>query len=609
MNEIKILFEWMKGQRIKMAGAMSATIIGIFFSTLIPIINQVAIDHVIQDSDVVEPSGLAGFILEIQTLRGQLLLCAGLIVMFTAIHACFNFLQGKWVAQSSEALAKSLKDRMFQHIQELPFMYHKRVETGDLIQRCTSDIETIRTFLSAQLVELGNCIFMFSLIFYFMLQLDVRYALVSVCLIPLLLFFSVLFFSKITKASIEVEESESKMSTMLQENLTGVRVVRAYCNQMYEIDKFEEHNQNFRTQSYNRFKLSALFWGSTDFLCFFQIALIIIYGAYLVIEGQITLGTFQAFIAYGGMVVWPIRQLGTVLTEFGKATIAIRRIDEILLESTEFEEGITLPNLQGTIEFDRVGFEYKDETGAKILKDVSFTVSKGQTIAIIGRTGSGKTTLMNLLLRLYDYTEGSIKIDGVELKKIDKRFLRRQIGVVLQELFLYTKTVGQNIKIAKQEASEEEVYSVARIAAVHDVIKSFEEGYDTIVGERGVTLSGGQKQRVGIARALMNECPILIFDDSLSAVDAKTDNQIRYELNKRSKEVTTFIISHRVSSVKDADQIIVLDQGHVVQKGTHDELFIQDGLYKTFWEIQEQKEADAMTLINQEGREKDGKKN
>ena len=602
MKELNVLFNWMKGQWGKMLGAMVATMIGVYFSTLIPIVNQIAIDYVIQDTEAGQ-GGLESFILGATTIQQQLLLCGILIVVFTAFNAIFTFIRGKWVAQSSEALAKTLKDKMYHHIQELPFLYHKRVETGDLIQRCTSDIEMIRVFLSTQLVELGNCLVMFIFIFYFMAQLNFQYALVSISLIPILFIFSFIFFRKIRDAFQEVDESEAKMSTMLQENLSGVRVVRAYCNQIHEIQKSENYNESFRTQSYKLSKLSSLFWGSSDFLCFLQTMLIVIYGAYLVIQGEITLGTLQAFIAYGGMIIWPIRQLGTVLTEFGKATIAIKRIEEILVESTEFEEGMTLPNLQGNIKFDHVGFEYEDEKGDKILQDVSFTVQKGQTVAIIGRTGSGKTTLMNLLLRLNDYTEGSIKIDGIELKEIDKRFIRSKIGVVLQELFLYTKTVGQNIKIAKRTASEIEIQTVAEIAAVHDVIESFNAGYDTIVGEKGVTLSGGQKQRVGIARALMRECPILIFDDSLSAVDAKTDNKIRKALNKRSAKVTTFIVSHRVSSVKEADQIIVLDKGKVIQKGNHDELINQEGLYKEFWKIQEQKEIDAMKLSTEEGRD------
>jgi len=600
MKELKTLMNWLQGNRLKMIGAMIVTIFGIVSATLIPIVNQVAIDLVILDSPDIEMNLLTELVRNRPTINAQLLMCGGFIILFTALDATSNFIRGKWVAESSESLAKNLKDKMYHHIQQLPFLYHKRAETGDLIQRCTSDIETIRAFLASQLVELGNCIFLFIVIFSFMLQLNSTYALVSICSVPLLLGFSVKLYRKIREAFKIVDESEAEMSTMLQENLTGVRVVRAYCNQSYEMEKFEQHNRDFWSKSYNFSKLHALFWGASDFLCLVQIALIIIFGAYLVITNQITLGTLQTFIVYGSMIVWPIRQLGTVLTEFGKATIAIKRIEEILAEPIEFEEGLTLPNIEGNVEFEGVSFEYEDEGEAKILKDISFTVKKGQTVAIVGRTGSGKTTLMNLLLRLYDYTEGSIKIDGVELKKLDKRFIRRQIGVVLQELFLFTKTVGQNIKIAKKEANEEEVYSVARTASVHDVIQEFEAGYETMVGERGVTLSGGQKQRVGMARVLINECPILIFDDSLSAVDANTDQQIRQRLNKRSKEVTTFIISHRVSTVKEADQIIVLDQGRLVQNGTHHQLLNEPGLYRTFWEIQDKKETDVMNLVKKE---------
>ncbi len=373
--------------------------------------------------------------------------------------------------------------------------------------------------------------------------------------------------------------------------------MRAYCNQEYEIEQFEKRNQEFRMKSYEMTKLNALFWSSSDFLSLFQIAIVMIYGSYLTIKGEISLGTLQAFIAYESMIIWPVRQLGRILTDLGKTTISVKRISEVLNEPIEFEAGLENPEIKGNIEFEHVGFEYEDHD--RILKDITFSVKKGQTIAIIGRTGSGKTTLMNLLLRLYDYTEGSIKIDGVELKNIDKQWIRSHIGAVLQELFLYSKTIKQNIAIAKKDAHEEEIHSVAKLAAVHHVIEGFENGYDTIVGERGVTLSGGQKQRVGIARALINKCPILVFDDSLSAVDTETDIEIRKALNERSKDVTTFIIAHRVSTVKDADQIIVLDKGRIVQQGTHQELIAQEGLYQTFWEIQNQKEAEVMNLVNQ----------
>ena len=598
MKELRILYEWTGKNRIPMIIAMAATIFGIGFSSLIPIVNQVAIDYVIQ-GDLTTENLLTRVVTNLNTFQTQLILCALIIVGLTASNAIFSFIQGRFAATASEGLAKDLKDRMYSHITDLPYLYHKRAETGDLIQRCTSDIENIRVFLQTQFVELGNCLFLFIIIFSLMLNLHVGYALVSVALVPILFLFSFQFFKKVRAAFKLTDEAEAQMSTMIQENLAGVRVVRAYNNETHEINKFEGYNDCFRRTSYEVSKLSSLFWASSDFLCFAQLVAIIIFGAYLVIAGQITIGVLQTFIVFGNMLIWPIRQLGSALTEFGKTTIAIRRIEEVFDQSTEYEDGLAKPEIKGTITFEKVGFEYLDEGEARILKDISFSVKKGETVAIIGKTGSGKSTLMNLLLRLYDYTEGSIKVDGVELKKIDKHYIRRQIGVVLQELFLYTKTIGTNIKIARKEAPMDEVHHAAKVASVHDVIESFEEGYDTMVGERGVTLSGGQKQRVGIARALMHTAPILIFDDSLSAVDTQTDISIREALKYRARDTTTFIIAHRVSTVKDADQIIVLDKGRIIQKGTHDQLIGQEGQYKKFWEIQDQKEANVMRLVGE----------
>jgi len=584
MSEIRTLYEWMRGHRLAMGIAMGATVLGIVFSSMIPLVNQVAIDNIIVHS----PEQTGSFILG-SGMQSELMWVGILIVVFTALNALTSFLQGRYIAKSAEGFAKDLKDRLFGHIQELPFMYHKRAETGDLIQRCTSDIETIRNFLTSQLVEIANCIFLFVVIFLFMLNQHVLYAVVSVALLPFLLVFSLLFFKRVQRAFKISDESEAAMSTSLQENLSGVRVVRAYNNQEHEIAKFEVFNRDFRNTSIKVSRISSVFWSSTDMICFLQIALIVIFGAYLVMTGQTSLGVLQSFIVYGNMLVWPVRGLSNVLTELGKATISVSRIQEVLGEATEKAEiGLQNP-IHGRISFNSVGFQYEDESDGVVLEDISFEVEQGQTVAIIGRTGSGKSTLMNVLLRLYDYTSGSITIDGVELLQIQKKHLRRNIGVVMQELFLYTKTIGQNIKISKKEARDEEMHEVARMASLHQVVEDFEEGYETMVGERGVTLSGGQKQRVGIARALMDKTPILIFDDSLSAVDSKTDADIREKLAKRSKDVTTFIISHRVSTVREADLIVVLDKGRIVQKGTHETLLSENGLYKTFWDIQHQK--------------------
>ena len=596
MKELKIVLGWMKGYRFKLFGALVATALAIVFSTLVPLVTQTAIDQVIGQSELTNPSFISQWVQTVETVPKQLMICGILIICLTCLNALFSFIKAKWSAEASESFAKSLKDKMYHHIQQLPYHYLKHAETGDLIQRCSSDVETIRRFLGMQLLEMGYAILMFIIILSFMLRLNVKLALVSVLLIPLLFGFCFIFFKKVKETFKVADEAEAALSTTLQENLSGIRVVRAYCNQEYEINQFEKKNKAFKESSYTVTKISALFWASSDFICFAQIALVIIVGGYLAIIDDITIGTLQAFISYEWMVIWPVRQLGRILTDFGKTTIATRRILEILEEPIEFEENKQTPPITGDMTFDNVCFEYDEHD--HVLENISFTVKKGETIAIVGRTGSGKTTLVNLLLRLYDYSSGSIKIDGVELNEIDKKWIRQHIGVVLQEMFLYTKTIKQNIAMPNKTATDDEIYGVAKIASVHHVIEEFKEGYETVVGERGVTLSGGQKQRVGIARALMKQCPIVIFDDSLSAVDTETDIEIRTALARRAHKMTSFIIAHRVSTVKDADQIIVLDKGRIVQIGPHHELIRQDGLYKTFWEIQNHNEKDVLDLIN-----------
>jgi len=292
-----------------------------------------------------------------------------------------------------------------------------------------------------------------------------------------------------------------------------------------------------------------------------------------------------AFSTYVGMLLWPVRQLGRVLTDMGKALVSIERIQEILDEPIEdLDEGDSIKKIKGNIEFKNVSFYY--EKGKSILDNVSFKVKQGQTVAILGPTGSGKSTLVGLLPRLYDNQEGSIKIDGIDVKKISKRVLRENIGIVLQEPFLFSKTLKDNIRLATSETEEKEIFKAAKVASVHDVIKSFDDGYETAVGEKGVTLSGGQKQRVAIARTIINRSPILIFDDSLSAVDTETDAAIRKRLKKLENKATTFIISHRLITLAEADIILVLDEGKIVQQGTHLDLIEQEGLYKRVWSIQ-----------------------
>ncbi|MGB4389479.1 MAG: ABC transporter ATP-binding protein, partial [Caldicoprobacterales bacterium] len=468
---------------------------------------------------------------------------------------------------------------------------HVKAETGDLIQRCTSDVETVRRFLSVQLVELGRAIIMLVAAIFIMIKIDKQMTLASVLVVPIIFTFAFVFFIKVQKAFLKADESEGRLSNILQENLTGVRVVRAFGRQVYEDEKFDRQNIEYRDLVNKLIRLLAMYWSLSDGLALFQIALVVVLGVYRASSGQITFGDMNVFVSYVSMLLWPIRQMGRILTDMGKTLVSVGRIQEILERPVESqdEDSVEAP-INGDIVFENVDFEY--EKGKPILKNLSFRVKQGQTVAILGPTGSGKSSLVHLLQRLYDYTAGSITIGGVELKKIDKKWLRRQVGLVLQEPFLYSKTIKENIRIARPSASDEEVYQASRIASVHDVISEFEKGYDTPVGEKGVTLSGGQKQRVAIARTIINDCSILIFDDSLSAVDTETDAAIRRELNKRSKEISTFIISHRVTTLAEADLILVLDEGRLIQSGSHQDLSQQPGLYQRIWSIQNSMEEE-----------------
>ena len=582
----------MKGNRWLYVISILAVGIAIFLRFAWPMVLRVTIDSVIGNNPIetsgwMQPMIIAGFdfLGGKSVLVQSLWMCSITLILLTLSHGIFLFFRGKWSAIASESIARKIRDKVYNHLQYLPFDYHVKAKTGDLIQRCTSDVETIRRFLSMQLVEVGRAIFMLFFALSFMLPMSVEMTLISLSLVPFIFVFAIIFFIKVKNAFKASDESEGRLSTVLQENLSGVRVVRAFARQKYEIDKFDKRNVEYRDLTYKLIRLLAWYWSVSDLLSLMQIIAITVLGTYWAAKGIITLGTLLAFSSYVGMLLWPVRQLGRVLTDMGKALVSIERIQEILDEPIEdMKTGVSDTKFEGNIEFENVSFQYEDNH--PILKDVSFTVEKGQTVAILGPTGSGKSTLVSLLLRLYDNQAGIIKIDGIDVKKISKKALRENIGIVLQEPFLFSKSLKDNIGLALKDVKEDVIYKAAHVASVHDVIKSFEDGYDTAVGEKGVTLSGGQKQRVAIARTIINSKPILIFDDSLSAVDTETDVAIRRRLQKLENKSTTFIISHRLVTLAEADIILVLEDGNITQKGTHPELIEQEGLYKRIWAIQ-----------------------
>jgi len=588
MKSLRILWSYMSNNRLLYLGAILSVALAALASISGPLVIRITIDSVIGDAPVAAAPLIRSFIEGI----GQRFWVPGIVlIVITTFRGLFMFLRGRLSAQASESIAKNIRDRIYDHIQRLPYKYHKEADTGDLMQRCTSDIDTIRRFLGVQLVEVGNGLSLLLLIATIMFRADRRMALISMAMVPILFTFAVVFFRKVKEAFRETDETEAQLTSVLQENLTGIRVVRAFHNQDYEIKRFTAKNEVHRDKVYRLIWLLACYWSSSDLLAFSQIGLTLVAGAYFTSRGELSIGTLVLFTSYTGMLVWPVRHLGRILTDMGKALVAAERLEEVFAQPQEvLFENHEQPPIRGHVVFENVSFGY--EPGQPVLKNVSFTVLPGQTVGILGHTGSGKSSLVQLLARLYDYDQGSIKVDGVELKNIDKRWIRRNVAVVPQEPFLFAKTIRENVTLARGEVPDEELYAVCKEAAIHDVVLSFEQGYETLVGERGVSLSGGQKQRVAIARALITQSPILIFDDSLSAVDTETELAIRNALKKRAQKATTFLISHRVSSLSSADLILVLEDGEIVERGTHTELMEQNGTYRRIWDIQNRLEAE-----------------
>lgn len=587
MKEIKKIFKFMAGYKGIYILGMVCIVLSQMITILSPLIIRTTIDSII-GTEPINSSFVAKIVKSMggkEYLSNNIWIMGILLVLIAIFRGVFLYFKNTLASKAAEGTTKRIRDTLYDHIQRLPYQYHVKSETGELIQKCTSDVDIIKRFLSIQLVEVAGSLFMFIMVSYVMFSLNVKMALVSIATIPIIFIFALIFFSKVKDTFEASDKAEAKLTTVLQENLTGIRVVKAFSRQKYEVEKFDEKNQDYRDKTYGLIKLLAIYWGSSDFICFIQIGLVLVIGSIWTVRGDISLGTLVAFTTYINMLLWPIRQMGRTLTDMGKAIISVRRIEEILNEPIEIlEENHMKPKFEGNISLNNVYFEY--EENRPVLKNISFTAKAGSTIAIIGPTGSGKSSLVYLLARLYDYNKGSIQIDGIELKSIDKLWVRKNVGIVLQEPFLYGKTIKENIRLADPTIEDIKVYESAKIASIHQDIKSFNKGYDTYVGERGVSLSGGQKQRIAIARTIINQCPIVIFDDSLSAVDTETDISIRKALNHRKNKSTTIIVSHRISTVSEADTILVLDKGEIIQMGNHKNLIKTEGLYKRIYEIQ-----------------------
>ena len=564
-----------------------ATFLAALFAYLSPLIVSFTVDGIVGGKEMNLPGWLRTWIDAIggrDFLAANLWLPALAVLLVQGLNGVCAYARGRCSALGGEGLSKALRDALYRRLVRAPYAWHKASSTGDLVQRCTSDVETVRRFMQMQMMEVVRTIVMALVALSIMWPIHRNLTLLACSLLPLLLVFSFFYSKGVEKQFLTVDEAEGAMTTALQENLTGMRVVRTFARQDRELEKFTRFNRDYRAKVLRLNNLMGVYWGSSDIMGYLQIALVMLGGILLCVRGEISLGTVMLFSTYSSMLTFPMRQLGRILADLVKADVSLKRLDEILTAPQEEEPGKALtPPIQGKIEFQDVSFAYPD--GGEILHHVDFTVSPGQTIGVLGSTGSGKSTLVHLLQRLYAPTEGRVCIDGVDLRDIRGDYLRRHVGIVLQEPFLFSRTIGENIALGDTSASEAERFEAARTACIHDVILGFAEGYDTMVGERGVTLSGGQKQRVAIARMLVQKTPICIFDDSLSAVDAETDAAIREALLKRDTG-TTILISHRISTLRGADNILVLENGRIVQQGSHRELAAQEGLYRRICAIQ-----------------------
>jgi ATP-binding cassette subfamily B protein len=501
-----------------------------------------------------------------------------------------SFLSGRLAAYTAEGITRRLRDFLFDHIQRLSFSYHSQTPTGDLIERVTSDVDALRRFFSEQVIGVGRIVLLFLINWGAIMYINVKLGWISVVTIPLILWVSLWFFKRVTKAYEDYQAQEAVLSTTLQENLTGVRVVKAFARQDYEMEKFEKDNWLKYIKGRFLLLMHSLFWPLSDIVLGGQMLFGFIFAAFMAINGEISVGDY---VAYVGLLVWlifPIRNLGRVIVQASTGMVSYQRLMDIVKQAREdLDSGRIQPKgpVRGEIEFRNVSFIYSDGTH-HVIKDISFHIQPGQSIALLGSTGSGKTSLVNLLPRFHDYTDGEILLDGVDLKDYPRKYLREQIGIVQQEPFLFSRSIRENILYGVgRSVTQEEIEAAAKAAAIHDVIMSFPDGYQTIVGEKGVTLSGGQKQRVTIARTILKNPRILILDDSTSSVDTETEASIRKALDDLMENRTTFIIAHRIQSVMKADKILVLDKGQVLQHGTHEELLTQfGGMYRKIYDIQ-----------------------
>ena len=585
-NSFKYLLSQLKGSWHYIFMAVVFIVAGAFFEFLGPKLIGVTVDSVIGTAPFDLPKNIIAYL---DSLGGRSFLVQNLytIIGVFALVAILTALceMGRLYASHNlgENLGYNMRQSVFDHLQLASFDYHKSVRTGDIIQRCSSDIDLVRNFV-VEFTQLARVVAKIAVAYWFMFGISPKLAWISFISVPAISIFSVSFNKKISREFTYADEAEGDLQAMAQENLSAPRVVRAFGRQKWELERFRQQNQEFTDRWVKVGDLLAVFWAGGDILTVFQVILVLCASTILAVKGQVTTGDMVSFMAFNGMLAWPIRSLGRIIGEISKATVALGRISEITDAPTEnYKDGAEF-KFEDSIVFEDVHFAFGDHV---IFDGLNLKIEKGQTVAMLGASGAGKSIMLALLCRFYTPQKGRILIDGVDVKDINLHSLRKNMSLVMQEPFLFSKTIRDNIAITEKKADMDRVEYAAKIACIHDSILSFKDGYDTIVGEKGVTLSGGQKQRVAIARTIYTGAQVVMFDDSLSAVDAVTDREIRANLGQHTKDLTCIIIGQRVNTLMQADNIFVLDKGRIVQQGDHKKLSEEEGIYREIVKIQQ----------------------
>ncbi|HHT24306.1 MAG TPA: ABC transporter ATP-binding protein [Clostridiaceae bacterium] len=585
----KHFFSFYKKDAKYLISAVISIMVIAICSLLTPLIVGFTVDRILLNKAVTLPQFLENIYLRIggrPFLLNNFWVLGLLLLGITLIQGIAEFISDLHIAKVAENGAEKMRRKLFSHLQRLPYAWHATVETGDLVQRCTSDVEVIRQFFQNQLLQIVKCVITIAISIVVMINLDSTLSIVAISVTPIM-FFSTIIYYKRRRSQFELwDETEGKLSARLQESLTGMRVIKAFGRKNFELTQLEETHRELYDYGIKQYNIMGNFWFLSDLFSNGELALIVIIGTVRVISHGLLLGVLIVFISYADRLLINLRILARVIADIGKAQISFGRLKEILdTEPEPDDQGLLKPELQGNIKFNNVSFQYPDGF-EPVLQNINLEIKAGQTIGILGPTGSGKSSLLLLLQKLYLPSSGTLAFDDIPIEQINRYSLRRQVGLILQESYIYSRSIGENISLPKPQTTIENVRRYAKIAHLDEEIEQFSQGYDTVVGERGVTLSGGQKQRLAIARTLIRDCQILIFDDSLSAVDTETDREIRKSLKKRPQGTTTIIVSHRISSIYDADQIFVLEDTKLTQAGTHQELLNQAGLYQRVYKIQ-----------------------